>query len=116
MLPLVREGKLRAFGITSLKRSPQIPELPTMEELGFPGFDATAWFGLMAPAGTPKPIIDKLHAETVKVLAQPEVKARLEGLGVQLVGNTPEQFVEIAKKELPMWGKVIKDAGIKMPQ
>ena len=116
VLPLVREGKLRAFGITSLKRSPQIPELPTMEELGFPGFDATAWFGLMAPAGTPKPIIDKLHAETVKVMAQPDVRNKLEGLGVQLVGNTPEQFVEIAKKELPMWGKVIKDAGIKMPQ
>ena len=69
VLPLIREGKLRAFGITSRKRSPQIPDLPTMEELGFPGFDATAWFGLMAPAGTPKPIVDKLHAETVKVLA-----------------------------------------------
>jgi tripartite-type tricarboxylate transporter receptor subunit TctC len=115
-LPLVREGKLRAFGITSRQRSPQIPELPTMEELGFPGFDATAWFGLMAPAGTPRPIVDKLHAETVKVMAQPEVRVRLEGLGLQLVGNTPEQFAEIAKKELPMWGKVIKDAGIKMPQ
>ena len=115
-LPLVREGKLRAFGITSRQRSPQIPELPTMEELGFPGFDATAWFGLMAPAGTPRPIVDKLHAETVKVLAQPEVRAKLEGLGLQLVGNTPEQFVEIAKNELPMWGKVLKDAGIKMPQ
>jgi tripartite-type tricarboxylate transporter receptor subunit TctC len=116
VLPLVREGKLRAFGITSRQRSPQIPELPTMEELGYPGFDATAWFGLMAPAGTPRPIIDKLHAETVKVLAQPEVRARLEGMGLQLVGNTPEQFVEIVKNELPMWGKVLKGAGIKMPQ
>ena len=67
VLPLVREGKLRAFAITSRKRSPQIPDLPTMEELGFPDFDATAWFGLMAPAGTPQPIVDKLHAETVKV-------------------------------------------------
>ena len=79
LLPLIREGKLRAFGITSRKRSPQIPELPTMEELGFPGFDATAWFGLMAPAGTPKPIVDKLHAETVKVLAMPDVRSKLEG-------------------------------------
>src|SRR3984893_3389631 len=75
VLPLIREGKLRAFGITSLKRSPQIPELPTMEELGFPGFEATAWFGLMAPAGTPQPIIDKLHKETVRILALPDVKA-----------------------------------------
>jgi tripartite-type tricarboxylate transporter receptor subunit TctC len=116
VLPLIREGKLRAFGITSRKRSPQIPELPTMEELGFPGFDATAWFGLMGPAGLPRPIVDKLNAETVKVLAQPDVRAKLEGLGVQLVGNTPEQFAEIVKSELPMWGKVLKDAGIKMPQ
>ena len=68
VLPLVREGKLRAFAVTSRKRSPQIPELPTMEELGFPDYDATAWFGLQAPAGTPKPIIDKLHDETVKVI------------------------------------------------
>lgn len=116
VLPLIREGKLRAFGITSRKRSPQIPELPTMEELGFPGFDATAWFGLMGPSGLPQPIVDKLHDETVKVLAQPDVRAKLEGLGVQLVGNTPEQFTEIVKSELPMWGKVLKDAGIKMLQ
>ena len=112
VLPLARrdaEGAELAF-------AHQIPELPTMEELGYPGFEATAWFGLMAPAGTSRPIIDKLHAETVKVLAQPEVRARLEGMGLQLVGNTPGQFVEIVKSELPMWGKVIKDAGIKMPQ
>jgi tripartite-type tricarboxylate transporter receptor subunit TctC len=115
VLPLVREGKLRAFAVTSRQRSPQIPELPTMEELGFPGFDATAWFGLMAPAGTPRPIVDKLHDEAVKVLAQPDVHAKLEGLGLQLVGNTPEQFTELVKNELPMWGKVLKDAGIKMP-
>jgi tripartite-type tricarboxylate transporter receptor subunit TctC len=115
VLPLVREGKLRAFAVTSRTRSPQIPELPTMEELGFPGFDATAWFGLMAPAGTPRPIVDKLHDEAVKVLALPDVHAKLEGLGLQLVGSTPEQFTELVKNELPMWGKVLKDAGIKMP-
>src|SRR5262249_13485440 len=89
LLPLIRERKLRAFGITSRMRSPQIPDLPTMEELGFPGFDATAWFGLMGPAGLPKPVVDKVHAETVKVLAQPDVRTKLEGLGLQLVGNTP---------------------------
>ena len=116
LLPLVREGKLRAFGLTSRKRSPQIPELPTMEELGFAGFDATAWFGVIAPAGTPRSIVDKLHDETVKVLSQPDVRGKLEGLGLQLVGNTPEQFTEIVRTELPMWGKVLKDAGIKVPQ
>jgi tripartite-type tricarboxylate transporter receptor subunit TctC len=113
VLPLIRDGKLRAFGITSRKRSPQIPELPTMEELGFPGFDATAWFGLMAPAGTPQPVVDKLHKETVRVLALPDVKAKLEGLGVQLVGNTPAEFAGIIQTETPHWAKVIKDAGIK---
>jgi tripartite-type tricarboxylate transporter receptor subunit TctC len=116
VLPLVREGKLRAFGITSRKRSPQIPDLPTMEELGFPGYEATAWFAFMAPVGTPQPILDKLHAETVKVMAMPDVRARLEGLGLQLVGNTPAEMADIIRKETPMWGKVIKDAGIKMPQ
>ena len=114
VLPLIRDGKLRAFGITSLKRSPQIPELPTMEELGFPGFDATAWFGLMAPAGTPQPIVDKLHQETVKTLALPDVKAKLEGLGVQLVGSTPAEFAALIKTETPAWGKVIRQAGIKV--
>jgi tripartite-type tricarboxylate transporter receptor subunit TctC len=115
-LPLVREGKLRAFAITSRKRSPQIPELPTMEELGFAGFDATAWFGLMAPAGTPQPIIDKVYRETVKVMALPDVREKLERLGLQLVGNTPAEFTEIIKTETPAWGKVIKDAGIKLDQ
>jgi tripartite-type tricarboxylate transporter receptor subunit TctC len=113
VLPLIRDGKLRAFGITSRKRSPRIPELPTMEELGFPGFDATAWFGLMAPAGTPPAIVDKVHKETVRVLALPDVKAKLEGLGVQLVGNTPAEFAGVIKTETPHWAKVIKDAGIK---
>src|SRR5438046_2159529 len=113
VLPLVREGKLRAFAITSRKRSPQIPELPTMEELGFPGYEATAWFGLMGPAGLPQPIVDKLHAETTKVMAQPDVRKKLESLGLQLVGNTPAQLLQIVKDELPMWGKVIKAAGIK---
>jgi tripartite-type tricarboxylate transporter receptor subunit TctC len=116
VLPLVREGKLRAFAITSRKRSPQIPDLPTMEELGFKDFEATAWFGLMAPAGTPQPILNRLYAETVKVLAMPDVRQKLEGLGLQLVGNTPAEFLEVVKKETPMWGKVIKDAGIKMAQ
>jgi tripartite-type tricarboxylate transporter receptor subunit TctC len=114
--PLVREGKLKAFGITSRTRSPLVPDLPTMEELGFPGFDATAWFGLMAPAGTPQPIIDKLHKETLRIMALPDVKAKLEALGVQLVGNTPAEFASLVRTELPAWGKVIKDAGIKLTE
>ncbi len=70
----------------------------------------------MGPAGTPKPIVDKIHDETVKLLAQPDVRGKLESLGLQLVGNTPAQFAELVKQEMPMWGKVIKDAGIKAAQ
>ena len=116
LVPLIREGKLRAFGITSRTRSPLVPDLPTMEELGFPGFDATAWFGLMAPAGTPAAVTDKLHKETLRILALPDVKGKLEGLGVQLVGNTSAEFANIVRTELPAWGKVIKDAGIKLSE
>jgi tripartite-type tricarboxylate transporter receptor subunit TctC len=115
-LPLVREGKLRAFAITSRQRSPQIPELPTMEELGYKGFDATAWFGLMGPAGLPQPIVDKVHDETTKLMTKPDIRAKLESLGLQLVGNTPAQFLDIVKTETPAWAKVIKDAGIKAEQ
>jgi tripartite-type tricarboxylate transporter receptor subunit TctC len=111
-LPLVREGKLRAFAVTSKKRSAQIPELPTMEELGFPGFEATAWFGLMAPAGTPKPILDRLYRETSKVMAMPEVRSKLESLGLQLVGNAPDEFAGLIAAETAGWAKIIKDAGI----
>jgi tripartite-type tricarboxylate transporter receptor subunit TctC len=111
-LPLVREGKLSAFAVTSKKRSAQIPELPTMEELGFPGFEATAWFGLMAPAGTPKPILDRLYRETSKVMAMPEVRSKLESLGLQLVGNTPQEFAGLIASETESWGKVIREAGI----
>jgi tripartite-type tricarboxylate transporter receptor subunit TctC len=113
VLPLVREGKLRAFAVTSRKRSPQIPDLPTMEELGFPGYEATAWFGLQAPAGTPKPIVDRLYKETTAVMAQPDVKQKLESLGLQLVGNTPSEFAGLIKTETEGWAKVIKAAGIK---
>jgi tripartite-type tricarboxylate transporter receptor subunit TctC len=113
VLPLVREGKLRAFAVTSRKRSPQIPDLPTMEELGFPGYEATAWFGLQAPAGTPKPIVDRLYKETTAVMALPDVKQKLESLGLQLVGNTPSEFAGLIKTETEGWAKVIKAAGIK---
>ena len=116
LLPLVRAGQLRAFAITSRKRSPQIPELPTMEEAGFPGFEATAWFGLIAPAGTPQPIVARLHQETAKFLAIQEVRQKLEGLGLQLIGSTPAEFAAVIRTEIPQWGKVIKDAGIKLSE
>ncbi|HZL41551.1 MAG TPA: tripartite tricarboxylate transporter substrate binding protein [Pseudolabrys sp.] len=114
VLPQVREGKLRAFAITSLKRSALAPDLPTMAESGYPGFEAVPWFGLLAPAGTPTAIIDKLYDETIKVLAMPEVRKTMEQQGLDIIGNSPAEFAAAIKTETPQWAKVIKDAGIKL--
>jgi tripartite-type tricarboxylate transporter receptor subunit TctC len=114
VLPLAREGKLRALAITSMKRSALAPDLPTMAEVGFPGFEAVPWFGLLAPAGTPKDIVDRLHSETAKTLAMPDVRKKFDELGLEPVGNTPAEFAAVIKKETPEWAKVIKDAGIKL--
>ena len=114
VIPLAREGKLRALAITSIKRSALAPDLPTMAESGFPGFEAVPWFGLLAPAGTPGDVLDKLHDETVKALAMPEVRKKFDDLGLEPVGNTPAEFAAIIRKETPEWAKVIKDAGIKL--
>jgi tripartite-type tricarboxylate transporter receptor subunit TctC len=111
--PLVKEGKLRAFAVSSRKRSALVPDLPTMIEAGFPDYEAVPWFGLMAPARTPQPIIDKLHAETVKALAIPQVRKALENQGLDVIGGTPEEFSETMRTETPYWAKVIKEAGIK---
>ena len=113
-MTLVREGKLRALAITSIKRSALAPDLPTMAESGYPGFEAVPWFGLLAPAGTPQDIIDKVHAETVKVMAMPEIRKKFDELGLESVGNTPAEFAAVIKKETPAWAKVIRDADIKL--
>jgi len=113
VLPLVREGKLRALAVTSARRYASVPELPTMIEEGFAGFDSTAWFGLMAPAGTPPDIIEKLHRESVRILALPDVRKRFEDLGIEVIGNTPAEFAAVIAAETPQWAKLIRDAGIK---
>jgi tripartite-type tricarboxylate transporter receptor subunit TctC len=113
VLPLVRDGKLRALAVTSARRYGLVPDLPTMIEAGFPGFDSTAWFGLMAPAGTPADIIDKLHRESVRILALPDVRKRFDELGIEVVGNTPAEFAAVIATETPQWAKVIRDAGVK---
>jgi tripartite-type tricarboxylate transporter receptor subunit TctC len=111
--PLVREGKLRAFAVSSRKRSVAAPDLPTMAEMGYPGFEAVPWFGLLAPAGTPQAIIEKVHQETVKILAQGDVRKRLEDAGLDVIGSSPAEFAEVIRTEIPYWAKIIKEAGIK---
>lgn len=112
-LPLVREGKLKGYAVTSSKRSAAIPELPTMAESGYPGYEAVPWFGLMAPAGTPAAVIDKVYAETMPVLALPEVRKQLADLGLDLIAGSPAEFTQAIRKETPQWAQLIKSAGIK---
>jgi tripartite-type tricarboxylate transporter receptor subunit TctC len=114
VLPVVREGKLRALAVTSLKRTPTLPELPTISESGYPGFEATLWTGLLAPARTPPMIIRKVHLETVRAFAMPDLRAKLADLGLEAISNSPEEFAGVIKSEIPKWAKVIKEAGIKL--
>jgi tripartite-type tricarboxylate transporter receptor subunit TctC len=113
-LPLVREGKLRALGVTSLQRSPAAPEIPTIAEQGLPGFDAVSWFALFAPAGTPRPIVDKLQQEVKKIITGPEVGKRLADLGLEAVGSTPDELAAYQRTEIAKWAKVVKDSGAKV--
>ncbi|MGZ8259684.1 MAG: Bug family tripartite tricarboxylate transporter substrate binding protein, partial [Caldimonas sp.] len=113
-LPLVKEGKLRALGVTSLKRSPAAPEIPTIAEQGLPGFEAVSWFALFAPAATPRPFVDKLQVEVRKILAQPEVAKKLADIGLEAVGSTPDELAAYQRAEIAKWAKVVKDSGAKV--
>ena len=112
-LPHVRAGKLRAIGAASLKRSPLMPELPTIAEQGFLGFEATSWYALMVAAGTPQDVIGKLNAETVRILRLPELREKLSGLGAEAVGNSPAELSATIQKESARWAEVIRKQGIK---
>lgn len=108
-----RDGKLRALAVTGPKRSLAAPDIPTVAEAGVPGYEVTNFFGMSAPAKTPRPILERLHSETVRALKSPDVHERLVGLGADPVGNTPEQYAAFIQNEIAKWGKVIKAAGIK---
>ena len=112
-LPLVREKRLRALAVTSLRRSPTVPELPTMDQSAFRGFETTSWFGLLAPAATPATIVRKVHLETVKVLALADVRAKFADLGMEVIGNSSDEFAAAIRAEIPRWAKLIKESGIK---
>jgi tripartite-type tricarboxylate transporter receptor subunit TctC len=111
-MPQIRAGRLRPLGITSAARSPIVPDIPTVAEAGLPGFESVQWYGVLAPARTPKDIITRLHDEVTRVLQQPEIKERLAGDGADLVGSTPEEFTRYIQSELTKWAKVARDAGI----
>ena len=112
-LPHVRDGKLRALAVTSAKRSPAAPELPTVDEAGLPGFEANTWHGVVLPAGAPPSIITRLNREIVAILHLPEVMERLSSQGAEALGSTPEEFAAYIRSETAKWAKVVRESGAK---
>jgi tripartite-type tricarboxylate transporter receptor subunit TctC len=112
--PHLKSDKIRILAITGTQRHPALPEVPTFTELGHKGFESNGWFSAFAPAGTPKPIVDKLSAEIRKILASPAVNSRLTGMGLRPVGSTPEELAAVMVNDLPRWSKIVKDANIKL--
>jgi tripartite-type tricarboxylate transporter receptor subunit TctC len=113
VLPQVKAGKLRALATSGSSRSALAPDVPTVAEAGVPGYEVMVWFGLVAPAGTPREVVQKLNAEVTKILAMPDVRERFLAQGVEPVGSTPEQFGEHIRSQMAKWSKVVQDAGVK---
>jgi tripartite-type tricarboxylate transporter receptor subunit TctC len=110
----IKNGKVRALAVTSANRTDDLPNVPTINESGYKGFNAVTWFGLLAPAGTPKDIVARLNAEFNKALQQPALRKRLGDEGADPAGGTPEQFASLIKDDIPRWGKIVKDSGAKV--
>jgi tripartite-type tricarboxylate transporter receptor subunit TctC len=109
----IREGKIKAVFITGAKRMSQLPNVPTIQESGVAGYDVNAWVGLMVPAGTPDPVVQRLNREIASIINSPEIKTRLSNDGSEVVASSPEAFASHIRRELVKWGTVIRNAGIK---
>ena len=114
LIPHLQSGTIRALAITTLKRTAALPDVPTIAELGFPGFEATTWHGIVAPAGTPKDVVATLHRAAAAALNDAEVRKALSDLGVDIVANTPEEFRAYIASEIPKWATVVKASGAKV--
>ena len=112
-MPYIKAGRLRGLGVTTLKRVEVLPDVPSIAEAGLPGYEATQWFGLLAPAGTPRTIIDRLYQESSRALRSADMKERMTAEGLEVVGGTPEEFASYIRSETEKWTQVIKAAGIK---
>jgi len=113
LMPYVKSGKMRGIAVTSMKRSTVAPEFPTIAESGLPGFEVITWFGILAPAATPKEIVNRLNSEIVATVALPNVREQLTKMGFEIVANTPEQYAVFLREENVKWGKVVKDLGLR---
>jgi tripartite-type tricarboxylate transporter receptor subunit TctC len=114
MVAHIKAGKLRALAVTGARRSPQLPDVPTLQELGVTGYEAYVWMGLLAPKGTPPAVIDKLHRTVVAALASEEVKTYMATAGIEIVGSTPADFAAFFKAERDLWGRVVRETGAKI--
>jgi tripartite-type tricarboxylate transporter receptor subunit TctC len=108
----MQQGQLRALAVTSAKRTPAAPDLPTLAEAALPGFDVTGWYAVFVPAKTPAAIVQKMHADTVATLSDPAIRGRLEQLGLFVAGSTPEELGQFLRSEMEKWGPVVKQAGL----
>ena len=116
LIPHIQAGRLRALAVTTTKRSAVMPELPTIAEAALPGYDASVWFGVFAPAGTPRPVIDRLHGEILKALQTQDLKSRMIAMGTDVSGMGPDDFSAYVRKEIPKWANLVKAAGVKVSQ
>ena len=113
VLPHVKRGALRALAVTGKRRSAELPDVPTVEEAGVPGYEVNPWYGLLAPAGTPAPIVTRLSAEVTRIVRAPEMRDKLAAQGAEAAGGTPEEFVAVIRADTLLWTRVIREAGIK---
>ena len=111
--PHLKTGRLRPIAVTSLKRAASTPELPTIAEAGYPGYEAIPWWGVLLPAATPKPLVTRINADIIRALQAPEVKERFDAQGLEIIGSSPEQFAAHLKAEIARWSKVVKAAGVR---
>jgi len=116
LIPHIQAGRLRALAVTTTKRSAVMPELPTIAEAALPGYDASVWFGVFAPAGTPRPVVDRLHGEILKALQTQDLKSRMIAMGTDVSGMGPDDFSAYVRKEIPKWANLVKAAGVKVSQ
>ena len=116
LIPHIQAGRLRALAVTTTKRSAVMPELPTIAEAALPGYDASVWFGVFAPVGTPRPVIDRLHGEILKALQTQDLKSRMVAMGTDVSGMGPDDFSAYVRKEIPKWANLVKAAGVKVSQ
>lgn len=114
VMPHVKSGKLRALAVSTLTRAKLAPEIPTLDELGLTGFEAGAWLGMLAPAGTPRPVIDKLNRELNAILDEPATQARLLAMGAEIMRSTPDEFTAYIRREQDKWGKLVRETGVKI--